>query len=280
MGINDDAEMLTTAQEEVVRLERELAALAAARPPFAEPSAEGAHMVICVVDHLPDPEYVHPHPIKYRGSSRDDAGRWLARHDHHYPECWFRVLPGQPQPVVATPVSDPSLILPDGVLQEAHARFHDQAGNMLGPDDCGWPHCQFWESSMTIAPLIIEWARRDQVEADSGEAFSGMIVNGNRLSWRELVAHEREEKYRLQAAARLLSDLDRSPHGRHEGDAEGQDPTGESQGNPCLTTGQIIGYDIGGRPYVVPEPRERGVIAAWRPTTPEPTDTPSGGPKP
>jgi hypothetical protein len=39
---------------------------------------------------------------------------------------------------------------------------------------------------------------------------------------------------RLQWCADLLSDLDRSPNGRHQGDSESQDRTGRSQGNPFL----------------------------------------------
>lgn len=60
------------------------------------------HIVVCVVDHAPDPRRVHPHPIKYRGPSLNDASRWLGRHDHQYPECWFRVVPGKPARLVAT----------------------------------------------------------------------------------------------------------------------------------------------------------------------------------
>jgi len=63
----------------------------------------------------------------------------------------------------------------------------------------------------------------------------------------------KEQLYRLQAAATLLSDLDRSMSGRHRGDGEGQDPTGVSQGNPFLHPGDRIGTTMSGRPIVVPE---------------------------
>jgi hypothetical protein len=69
---------------------------------------------------------------------------------------------------------------------------------------------------------------------------------------------------RGRAAINLLNDLSRSPHGRHEGDVESQSPTGRSEGNPLLTTGQQIGYTINGRPLVVPEPSKRGDPEAWR----------------
>jgi hypothetical protein len=57
-----------------------------------------------------------------------------------------------------------------------------------------------------------------------------------------------------QLAQQVLSDLDRSPAGRHKGDAESQDPTGYSQGNPLLPAGTHVGYALyGGHRIVVPE---------------------------
>ena len=41
------------------------------------------------------------------------------------------------------------------------------------------------------------------------------------------------------------------------------DPTGVSQGNPRLHAGDVLGYDIGGRPYVMPERGKRHDPAAW-----------------
>lgn len=94
--------------------------------------------------------------------------------------------------------------------------------------------------------------------------LSTSSVDGKQLTWKEVAERERQNSLRLHDAQRLLADLDRSPNGRHQGDVEGQDPTGFSQGNPHLTTGATIGYDIGGKPYVVPEPRMRGNIDAWQ----------------
>jgi hypothetical protein len=88
------------------------------------------------------------------------------------------------------------------------------------------------------------------------------------------VAYEVPEGYRPASekelrrghdALRLLQDLSRSRHGRHEGDSEFQTEGGRSLGNDLLTTGQQIGYTIGGRPIVVPEHRERGNPEAWTP---------------
>jgi hypothetical protein len=79
----------------------------------------------------------------------------------------------------------------------------------------------------------------------------------------------RSEEYRsLQAAATLLSDLDRSKAGRHKGDAEGQDPSGVSQGNPYLKEGQRIGTTISGSPIVYPSMLQRADLSdasLWTP---------------
>lgn len=73
------------------------------------------------------------------------------------------------------------------------------------------------------------------------------------------------EHDRLTALAGMVDDLDRNEHGRHIGDADSSDPSGTSQGNPIHPPGSTLGYDIGGRPYVMPERTTRDV-ADWRPT--------------
>ena len=65
-----------------------------------------------------------------------------------------------------------------------------------------------------------------------------------------LVSTKRYE--RLQRAATLLSDLDRSDVGRHKGDVESQDPSGISQGTPHLSEGQRIGTTLSGAPIYYP----------------------------
>lgn len=64
-------------------------------------------------------------------------------------------------------------------------------------------------------------------------------------------------------ARELLGELDRSQHGRHEGDAESQDPSGTSQGNPLLREGQHIGYHISGKRIVVPHWRDLQKPHTW-----------------
>jgi hypothetical protein len=63
----------------------------------------------------------------------------------------------------------------------------------------------------------------------------------------------------------MIIDLDRNENGRHEGDADVGDPTGVSQGNPRLRTGDVLGYDLGGRPYVMPARGRRHDPTAWVP---------------
>lgn len=65
----------------------------------------------------------------------------------------------------------------------------------------------------------------------------------------------------LQGLSRVLSDLDRCEHGRHEGDVCGgaSGCNGPSHGNQFLTD-RRVGTDISGRPLRVPE-RGKGYVA-------------------
>jgi hypothetical protein len=93
--------------------------------------------------------------------------------------------------------------------------------------------------------------------------LSDITINGERQTWQQLYEREKAQTYRLQACARLLADLDRNENGRHQGDMDSFTPSGTSQGNPHLQTGDVIGYALGGRQYVVPEPELRSDPAAW-----------------
>lgn len=76
-----------------------------------------------------------------------------------------------------------------------------------------------------------------------------------------------------QAFARLWSDLDRCPHGRHEGDTcggwrgpgqyDGGCEGGQSLGNPAIQTGQLVGYTMGSMPIRMPSRLERHVPSKW-----------------
>lgn len=65
--------------------------------------------------------------------------------------------------------------------------------------------------------------------------------------------------------AKLLADLDRCEHGRHEGDVCSgiNGCNGPSQGNPHIRTGDVIGYTIERQPIVMPKRGHRHDPAAW-----------------
>lgn len=86
----------------------------------------------------------------------------------------------------------------------------------------------------------------------SDDIYSSSTVNGVRLTWKELAEYCQAELVKAQKFQGILFDLDRNEHGRHEGDADGYDPSGISQGNPHLPSGSVIGYNISGRAYVRP----------------------------
>jgi hypothetical protein len=70
----------------------------------------------------------------------------------------------------------------------------------------------------------------------------------------------------LGELAAVLADLDRCPHGRHEGDAcsDGDSCNGTSAGNPSMPTGVVIGYDRYGDPIVMPSRENKHDPRAWR----------------
>lgn len=69
---------------------------------------------------------------------------------------------------------------------------------------------------------------------------------------------------RIEGLAKILLDLDRCQHGRHEGDACFGCPTGFSSGNPNMTTGQVIGYGLDGQWIVLPDREHKHDPNAWR----------------
>lgn len=92
--------------------------------------------------------------------------------------------------------------------------------------------------------------------------LSGLIVNGERLTWREAAIDREARLLALEPVLTMLADLDRNRNGRHEDDPDdGQ----LSLGNPHLATGQIIGYSLHGTyVYAVPPARRRADPAAWK----------------
>lgn len=123
------------------------------------------------------------------------------------------------------------------------------------------------EQAYNIGHLLIDNAIKqgykldDRLGANMGD-LSNVTIDGKQQTWQQLYEREYAKNLELQGYQTMLNDLSRNEHGRHEGDVDGNGP---SRGNPHLTTGQVIGYSIGGSwKYVVPEPRLRGDLQAWR----------------
>lgn len=64
-------------------------------------------------------------------------------------------------------------------------------------------------------------------------------------------------------AYKLVQDLDRCVHGRHDGDPCFSCPGGISDGNPYVRPGAVIGYTVHGLPLAMPERGQRHLRAAW-----------------
>lgn len=92
--------------------------------------------------------------------------------------------------------------------------------------------------------------------------LSNVTINGERQTWQQLYERESAARERLEAFRRILSDLSRCSHGRHKGDIC-SNCGGPSLGNPHAIPGSVIGYDIGGRPYVVPAKAQFASPEEW-----------------
>ena len=99
-------------------------------------------------------------------------------------------------------------------------------------------------------------------EAEGVSPFSNVEINGERQTWEQLFNRERERNQQLEAYRRLVSDLSRCQHGRHIGDVCSA-CGGPSKGNSHAVPGTVIGYDIGGRPYIVPAKAQFARIDEW-----------------
>lgn len=93
--------------------------------------------------------------------------------------------------------------------------------------------------------------------------FSGWTINGEPKTWREMFELEQAKRFAADEWHVLVSDLDRCEHGRHEGD-DCSGCGGPSVGNPMLPAGTVLGHDLSGNAYIVPERKEKHTIANWR----------------
>jgi len=105
-----------------------------------------------------------------------------------------------------------------------------------------------------------------QVMGAPDDGMSNLTVGGKRLTWHEAAGYWEKSARDAARLASILSDLDRCEHGRHEGDVCGGERgcNGPSHGNP-LTHGPFrqIGYDLSGRPVVVPDRGSLQDPEAW-----------------
>lgn len=93
------------------------------------------------------------------------------------------------------------------------------------------------------------------------DTYSNVGIGDHRLTWRELCERQSEEIRRLNRFAKMIADLDRNDHGRHEGDADG---FGISDGNPYIREGETFAYSIHGtHEYRMPPRGQRHDPEAW-----------------
>lgn len=114
-------------------------------------------------------------------------------------------------------------------------------------------------ASLRSADVLTQWAVAAWVRrVDKGE--TERIMN-----------YQNDRQQRNQDALKLLSELDRCEHGRHEGDSCFDCPDRYSTGNPRLPAGARIGTAHGGDPIYMPKRGVRHLPDRWRvdPATPD-----------
>lgn len=142
-------------------------------------------------------------------------------------------------------------------------------------------------------PHPVHGQRPDLYDRDVDEEIWSNSSAGVRLTWREVAEDCRVLGRQQQALVRVLYDLDRCEHGRHEGDTcSGPHPrgcNGSSRGNPLGAIAYLdndtehrerlayiaarqggvlprqIGFTIDGHPIVIPEPGLPRFPDAYRP---------------
>lgn len=92
--------------------------------------------------------------------------------------------------------------------------------------------------------------------------LSNSKINGEPQTWEQLYEREKAAREALEAYRSLVNDLSRCPHGRHLRDVC-SGCGGPSKGNPHAIPGSVIGYNINGRPWVVPPKAQFAKIEDW-----------------
>lgn len=84
-------------------------------------------------------------------------------------------------------------------LRDLHARWHDQKGNLLGREACGWEGCEFWDSAqfaLRMADVKVA-GREPQGEPSDAQAERARIIADLREWSRPLGNSPEEETLRL-----------------------------------------------------------------------------------
>ena len=109
---------------------------------------------------------------------------------------------------------------------------------------------------LAVALGMVDPEQEDSVDLDPERVVSQSVA---------AIAELRRDGPQLRQWAIMVADLDRSEHGRHEGDVQSGSPTGVSEGNPHLPTGARLGYSLDGTyAYVMPERGRRHDPEAWK----------------
>jgi hypothetical protein len=98
----------------------------------------------------------------------------------------------------------------------------------------------------------VQWIDEEPDEFTETDVWSRISIDGERQTWRQLYERAWADNIVLQRRSGILSDLDRCEHGRHQRDVC-SNCDGPSQGNPRLDRDRIIGFDISGNPWRVPQ---------------------------
>ena len=124
-------------------------------------------------------------------------------------------------------------------------------------------------SRLSSPQRVYEWPEHIR---DAHRAWDGDFASRTRMTDRMFAEHALEAALPAirgmlrdpgaDAALRMVSDLDRCEHGRHQGDAC-YGCGAESAGNVNVQEGETIGHDIGGREYRMPPVGERHRPSAW-----------------
>jgi acyl-CoA synthetase (AMP-forming)/AMP-acid ligase II len=98
----------------------------------------------------------------------------------------------------------------------------------------------------------MQWVDEEPDEFTETDVWSRQSINGERQTWRQLYERAEAERQALQHRSVILSDLNRCEHGRHAGDVC-SNCNGPSHGNPRLSDDRIVGFDISGNGWRVPD---------------------------